>query len=216
MPTTTTRFRVTSRSRQTVTVTAWGTSLTHFPTTPLSQATATTMASATTAMTAYRGQTRIRLTWTRMAAVTRARRPRRRWATNYEDAFPGIKESTDRDGDGIGDNGDRFPDPNESTDGDDDSVGDRADNCPGVSNPALADLDGDGEGDSCDSDVDADGVPNQEDNAPRHANADQADLDGDGLGRRDRRDTAPRDSRRLPRSRLDPLLPRECAVQKPR
>ncbi|CAG9460790.1 unnamed protein product, partial [Pedinophyceae sp. YPF-701] len=40
------------------------------------------------------------------------------------------------------------------------------DNCPAASNPTQADLDGDGEGDACDSDVDGDGVANADDTCP--------------------------------------------------
>ena len=103
---------------------------------------------------------------------------------NGDDAFPTDgSESSDRDGDGIGDNADRFPDDaNESTDADDDGVGDGADNCKDAANTDQADLDGDGEGNVCDSDRDGDGVPNSSDNAPDDANADQADLDQDGIG----------------------------------
>jgi hypothetical protein len=79
------------------------------------------------------------------------------------DAFPRDRlESVDSDGDGVGDNGDQYPnDPQESVDSDEDGIGDFADTdddndglsdeeelSPGadckLSNPLLADSDGDG------------------------------------------------------------------------
>ena len=56
-----------------------------------------------------------------------------------------------------------------------DSHGDVCDNCPEVANTEVAnteqaDLDEDGTGDSCDSDVDADGTANGVDNCPYIAN----------------------------------------------
>lgn len=79
------------------------------------------------------------------------------------DAFPRDRlESVDSDGDGVGDNGDQYPnDPQESADSDEDGIGDFADTdddndglsdeeelSPGadckLSNPLLADSDGDG------------------------------------------------------------------------
>ncbi|RMG93887.1 MAG: hypothetical protein D6706_14650, partial [Chloroflexi bacterium] len=67
-------------------------------------------------------------------------------------------------------------------DSDGDGVTDDVDNCVSDPNPDQADLDGDGLGDVCDSDVDGDGVENTSDNCLTTANADQADYDGDGAG----------------------------------
>jgi hypothetical protein len=78
-----------------------------------------------------------------------------------------------------------------STDTDDDGVNDDVDNCPTNANDAQADLDDDGEGDACDSDIDGDGYSNTEEGLagtdPKDANsypvADDEDQDGieDGL-----------------------------------
>ncbi len=56
------------------------------------------------------------------------------------------------------------------------------DNCPDVENADQADLDGDGEGDACETDVDGDETNDDDDNCVLDANADQADADGDGQG----------------------------------
>jgi uncharacterized membrane protein len=79
--------------------------------------------------------------------------------------------------------GQRTPVPGFDDDGD--GIPNNVDNCPRVSNPRQLDLDGDGIGDSCDSDKDGDGVTNRDDNCPRVANADQADTTDqqpDGVG----------------------------------
>jgi outer membrane protein assembly factor BamB len=90
------------------------------------------------------------------------------------------------------------------TDGDGDGTNDESDNCPAVANPGQADMDEDGKGDACDSDLDGDGVVNardafpydptesadtdgdgagnNKDNCPEVANPGQADMDEDGLG----------------------------------
>ena len=125
-----------------------------------------------------------------------------------QDAFPNDpNESSDLDGDGIGDNSDpdrdgdgyfndddAFPnDPdewsdldgdgigdNEDPDRDDDGVNDDEDAFPDDPNES-ADLDGDGIGDNADLDRDGDGVNNDEDAFPNDPN-ESADLDGDGIG----------------------------------
>lgn len=94
------------------------------------------------------------------------------------------------------------------TDGDADGVADGSDNCPTAPNPDQANLDGDAQGDACDtednrdsdgdgvqnhadafpddasesSDTDTDGFGDNADNCDSAANADQADLDGDNAG----------------------------------
>ena len=67
-------------------------------------------------------------------------------------------------------------------DTDSDGIDDDGDNCPEVSNPAQEDMDGDGFGDNCDSDIDGDGRANNRDNCPEVANPDQVDVDSDGAG----------------------------------
>jgi len=67
-------------------------------------------------------------------------------------------------------------------DTDADGIGDPADNCPLKANAGQADLDGDGEGDACDTDVDNDAVPNDLDNCKIDGNPDQLDSDRDGYG----------------------------------
>ena len=56
------------------------------------------------------------------------------------------------------------------------------DNCPETYNPDQVDLDADGIGDVCDTDMDGDGVPNAGDNCPVTPNEDQIDRDRDGVG----------------------------------
>ncbi len=70
---------------------------------------------------------------------------------------------------------------NVQPDEDHDGAPDGADNCETNANADQADLDGDGQGNACDTDDDADGTPDTSDNCPT-ANADQANIDGDGQG----------------------------------
>jgi len=65
-------------------------------------------------------------------------------------------------------------------DTDGDGVADAVDNCPQVSNPGQSDLDGDGEGDACDSDIDGDGLDNATELSLETDPA-NPDSDGDGL-----------------------------------
>jgi hypothetical protein len=66
---------------------------------------------------------------------------------------PIIEDTTDTDGDGIGDSLDNCPStPNPTqADTDGDGVGDACDNCPTVANPGQEDSDGDGIGDACET-----------------------------------------------------------------
>jgi MYXO-CTERM domain-containing protein len=98
----------------------------------------------------------------------------------------------DIDGDGIPNAQDPCPyDPSntpgsalcqEKDDPDKDGIPTPVDNCPGVYNPDQADLNHDGIGDACDSDMDGDRVANSLDNCPHVANVDQKDGDRDGIG----------------------------------
>ena len=127
---------------------------------------------------------------------------------DINDAFPfNGNESSDIDGDGIGDNtdsdkdgdgvrneDDRFPfDANEWDDFDRDGMGDNADtddDGDGVPDTEDAfqydekesqDMDGDGIGDNEDSDTDGDGVPNNRDDFSTNS-LEWNDNDGDGIG----------------------------------
>jgi len=72
------------------------------------------------------------------------------------------------------------------TDRDEDGNSNNQDNCPDESNPTQADVDGDGQGDACDTyderDWDEDGHLNTVDNCPVKSNVTQTDADGDGIG----------------------------------
>ena len=72
--------------------------------------------------------------------------------SDEDDVFPlNPLETTDSDGDGVGDNADTFPnDANETTDSDEDGVGDNADAFPNDADETT-DSDGDGVGDNSDS-----------------------------------------------------------------
>ena len=61
-------------------------------------------------------------------------------------------------------------------------VANSTDNCPSTSNPLQEDVDGDKQGDACDTDLDGDTVPNTVDNCPLVANPDQLDTDINGVG----------------------------------
>ncbi|SVC01638.1 uncharacterized protein METZ01_LOCUS254492, partial [marine metagenome] len=67
-------------------------------------------------------------------------------------------------------------------DSDFDKVYNSADNCPSNANADQSDIDGDTQGDACDTDDDGDGVADASDNCPSVVNADQANLDGDTQG----------------------------------
>ena len=101
-------------------------------------------------------------------------------------------------------------DASETTDTDGDGVGDVFDNCPNAPNPEqdnlnnceanVLDSDGDGVGNVCDIcpggddlvNSDSDTWPDDCDNCPNDANQDQLDSDGDGVG--DNSDAYPYDA----------------------
>ncbi|WP_436408228.1 thrombospondin type 3 repeat-containing protein [Agromyces zhanjiangensis] len=64
---------------------------------------------------------------------------------------------------------------------DGDLIIDSEDNCPADANADQADLDGDGLGDACDSDIDQDGIPNDLE-VQIGSSPFSADTDGDGIG----------------------------------
>jgi hypothetical protein len=89
----------------------------------------------------------------------------------------------DYDDDGLPDDdegviGTDFQNPDSDSDGFVDGI----DTCPLLATNDNTDLDGDGQGDACDTDWDGDGVNNDVDNCPRVLNATQNDEDSDGLG----------------------------------
>lgn len=65
-------------------------------------------------------------------------------------------------------------------DSDNDGINDSSDNCPNVPNSDQSNIDGDSEGDVCDSDIDGDGIANANDDCPEDYNPNQEDLDMDG------------------------------------
>jgi hypothetical protein len=70
----------------------------------------------------------------------------------------------------------------EPLDDDDDGVENALDNCPATPNPDQADLDSDGIGNVCESDIDGDGIVDDEDYCRFVANPDNNDSDGDAVG----------------------------------
>ncbi len=77
----------------------------------------------------------------------------------------------------------------ETSDNDGDGIGNNCDNCPDSANLSQLDSDGDGLGDACDlcpldsaNDADGDGICANFDNCPQIANSSQADVDGDNVG----------------------------------
>jgi hypothetical protein len=70
----------------------------------------------------------------------------------------------------------------EPLDDDGDDVVNAEDNCPATPNPDQGDLDGDGIGDACESDIDGDGLSDDEDRCPFVESSDNTDTDEDGLG----------------------------------
>ena len=75
-------------------------------------------------------------------------------------------------------------------DTDSDGRRDEVDNCPEIINPNQDDLDNDGRGDVCDSDIDGDRTENDDDFDPFDS-SEQSDTDRDGVG--DNSDNCPRD-----------------------
>ena len=103
-------------------------------------------------------------------------------------AFPrDSAESSDRDGDGVGDNADVFPDdPTETVDTDHDGVGNNSDALP-FDTRDWQDTDGDGVGDNVDEDADNDGIADAFDLYPLDATRSDASsyqfnlVDGSGI-----------------------------------
>ncbi|MCP3061480.1 thrombospondin type 3 repeat-containing protein [Myxococcus sp. K38C18041901] len=107
----------------------------------------------------------------------------------------------DSDGDGVSDAEERGPAPASprdtdgdlvpdyrDTDSDDDGVGDGTDNCRLIENAAQSDLDEDGPGDACDSDMDGDGLENA---TELEVGTDPLAADSDGDTLRDDLELAP-------------------------
>ncbi len=107
-------------------------------------------------------------------------------------------------------------------DTDADSVPDSSDNCPSVANLDQANLDGDTDGDLCDTDLDGDGYANAVDAFPRDqtewrdtdgdGTGDTADLDDDGDGFADAIDPDPLDAGKVPPARIGVWRPGTRAV----
>ncbi|XXF78402.1 amidohydrolase family protein [Myxococcaceae bacterium GXIMD 01537] len=105
-------------------------------------------------------------------------------SVNSSNAYSGVRQLSDRDGDGVPDASDNCPivfnpvrplDNGAQADSDQDGVGDACDPCPLAANT-----------DTCPApaadDEDGDGVPLTRDNCPHVSNVDQQDSDGDGRG----------------------------------
>jgi len=99
------------------------------------------------------------------------------WLLDSFTGFGTCFDGADNDLDGLPDGADPA-----CADSDSDGIGDTWDNCPLVSNPDQRDTDGDGQGDACDDDDDDDGVLDGLDNCRLIPNPDQEDADGDGIG----------------------------------
>ena len=108
-------------------------------------------------------------------------------AQQQEDDDAASGDVIDRSADGatspeVGEGPNLGSDGDQSGDIDEDGVIDAEDNCPETPNADQDDLDGDLQGDACDSDLDGDGVDNSIDNCPDIANAAQSDGDQDAMG----------------------------------
>ncbi|HEX6584122.1 MAG TPA: DUF4394 domain-containing protein [Thermoleophilaceae bacterium] len=86
------------------------------------------------------------------------------------------------------------------------------DNCPGVAGDDQADLDGDGQGDACDSDIDGDGADNTAETA---SGTDPRNPDSDGDGVSDGADLCPRFLARTANG-CDELAPKITFTKTPR
>ncbi|MCP3429679.1 thrombospondin type 3 repeat-containing protein, partial [Opacimonas viscosa] len=99
-----------------------------------------------------------------------------------ESSFNGVEATIDSDADGAIDTFDFEPsDSSGWVDIDWDELDNSVDNCQLTFNQEQTDLDEDGRGDVCDSDIDGDGILNELDAFPRNA-MDSIDSDNDGLG----------------------------------
>jgi len=88
-----------------------------------------------------------------------------------------ITDPIDVDGDGVNNDVDAFPnDPSESSDIDGDTIGDNADNCVSVINVDQSDVDSDGLGDQCDENIDGDEFNNETEDRFGGNNFDDSDA----------------------------------------